>query len=107
MQLGGSHVWMNVDTQQHSDVYQDHVLVHLGGSLNCSTSLGYWRPYNIAGGEVQVAKIQYLPHIKMQYFVLMTANKNQILYLKDNGKVRSIRTLAVLGQTTSLLCLST
>jgi hypothetical protein len=78
MQLGGSRKWKNVDTQESIGIYQDHISVHLGGSSNSSTSLGYWRPYNIANRKVHMEKVQYLPHVKTQYFELMTANKNQI-----------------------------
>ena len=49
--------WTNVDTQQSDDVFQDHISIHSGGSLSPnssdkSTSLGYWRPYDIADGKV-------------------------------------------------------
>ncbi len=90
-----------MDTQQSNNVYQDLILVHLGSSFNRSTSLGYWKPYDIADGKVHTVKVQYLPHVEMQFFALMTANKNLISYLKDNGKGRSIGTLAVFKQTTS------
>jgi hypothetical protein len=79
MQLGGPHKWTNVDTQQSNDVYQDHILVHSGGSSNRSMSLGYWRPYDIANGKVHAAKVQYLPHIETRFFALMMANENLIL----------------------------
>jgi hypothetical protein len=95
MQLGGSHKWKNVDSQQSDGVYQDHISMHSGGSSNSSMSLGYWRPYDVANGKVHAAWVQYLPHVEMRYFELMMANKNLILYLKDNGEGRSIRTLAV------------
>ena len=55
---------MNVDIQQSNDDYQDHILMHLGGSSNHSTSLGYWKPYDIANRKEHMAKVQYLPHIK-------------------------------------------
>jgi hypothetical protein len=50
MQLGGSCKWTNVNTQQSNNVYQDNILMHLGGSLNRS---------------IHAAKVQYLPHFKM------------------------------------------
>jgi hypothetical protein len=87
--------WTNVDTQQSDDVYQDHISVHYGGSSNRSTSLGYWRPHDIADGRVHAAKVQYLPYVETRYFELMTANENLIPYLKDNGEGRGIGTLAV------------
>ena len=48
--------WTNVDTQT-ADIFQDHISVHSGGPLlpnspRKSTSLGYWRPYDIADGKV-------------------------------------------------------
>lgn len=48
--------WTNVDTQT-DDIFQDHISVHSGGPLlpnspGKSTSLGYWRPYDIADGKV-------------------------------------------------------
>jgi hypothetical protein len=95
MQLGGSCKWTNVDTQQSVDINQDHILMQLGISLNHPTSLEDWRPHDIADGKVHAVKVQYLPHAEMQYFELMTASKNLILYLKDIGKGRSIGTLAV------------
>jgi hypothetical protein len=69
--------------------------MYSGVSLNCSMSLEYWRPYNIANGKVNMAKVQYLLHVETRYFKLMTANKNLIPYLKDNSKGRSIGSLAV------------
>jgi hypothetical protein len=74
MQLGGSPKWANVDTQQSNNVYQDHILMHSGGSLNRSMSLGYWRRYNFANGKVHSAKVQYLPHGKL----LDTKNCNDV-----------------------------
>ena len=89
-----------MDTQQSDDVFQDHISIHSGGpfspnSSNRSSSLGYWRPYDIADGKVHAAKVQYLPYVETRYFELMTANENLIPYLKDNGEGRSIGTLAV------------
>ncbi len=95
IQLGGSREWTSVDTQQSNDIYQDNILMHSGGSSNHSASLGYWRPYKIADGKVRAANVLYLLHNEAQYFKLMTANKNLILYLKINVKGRSIGTLAV------------
>ncbi|KAL3757138.1 hypothetical protein ACHAWU_002977 [Discostella pseudostelligera] len=92
--------WTNVDTQQSDDVFQDHISIHSSGptlpnSSNETTSLGYWRTYNIADGKVHSAKVQYLPFIETRYFELMTANENLIPYLKDNGEGRRLGTLAV------------
>lgn len=92
--------WTNVDTQQSDDVFQDHISIHSGGpsspnSSNRSTSLGFWRPYDIADGKVHAAKVQYLPYVETRYFELMTANENLIPYLKDNGEGRRLGTLAV------------
>ena len=92
--------WTNVDTQQSDDVFQDHISIHSGGPLSPnsskqSTSLGYWRPYDIADGKVHEAKIQYLPYVETRYFELMTANENLIPYLKDNGEGRRLGTLAI------------
>lgn len=91
--------WTNVDTQS-DDVFQDHISIHSGGarlpnSSNQSTSLGYWRPYDIADGKVHKAKIQYLPYVETRYFELMTANDNLVPYLEDNGEGRKLGTLAV------------
>ena len=92
--------WTNVDTQQSDDVFQDHISIHSGGpslpnSSNKSTSLGYWRPYSIADGNVHEAKIQYLPYVETRYFELMTANNNLLPYMKDDGEDRRLGTLAV------------
>lgn len=92
--------WTNVDTQQSDDVFQDHISIHSGGpfspnSSNRSTSLGFWRPYDVADGKVHTAKVQYLPYVETRYFELMTANENLIPYLKDNGEGRRLGTLAV------------
>ena len=92
--------WTNVDTQQSDDVFQDHISIHSGGPLlpnssNQSTSLGYYRPYDIADGKVHEAKIQYLPYVETRYFELMTANDNLVPYLKDNGEGRRLGTLAI------------
>eukprot|EP00804_Cyclotella_cryptica_P008540 CCRYP_007535-RB/>CCRYP_007535-RB protein AED:0.22 eAED:0.23 QI:2050/1/0.8/1/0.5/0.4/5/0/381 len=91
--------WTNVDTQGSDDIFQDHISIHSAGSMpnssNQSTSLGYWRSYNIADGKVHKCLIQYLPHVETRYFELMTANENLIPYLKDNGEGRRLGTLAV------------
>lgn len=92
--------WTNVGTQQSDDIFQDHISIHSGGpmlpnSSNETTSLGYWRPYDIADGKVRRAKIQYLPYVESRYFELMTATDNLIPYLKDNGEGRRLGTLAI------------
>jgi len=89
--------WTNSDSD---DVFQDHISIHSAGPLlpnssNQSTSLGYWRPYDVADGKVHEAKIQYLPYVEDRYYELMTANANLIPYLKDNGEGRQMGTLAV------------
>lgn len=92
--------WTNVNTQGSDDIFQDHISIHSAGPLlpnssNQSTSLGYWRPYDVADGKVHEAKIQYLPYVEDRYYELMTANANLIPYLKDNGEGRQLGTLAV------------
>ena len=92
--------WTNVDTQGSDDIFQDHISIHSAGPLlpnssNQSTSLGYWRPYDIADGQVHEAKIQYLPYVEDRYYELMTANEILIPYLKDNGEGRRLGTLAI------------
>ena len=92
--------WTNVDTQNSDDVFQDHISIHSGGPLlpnssSKSTSLGYWRPYDIADGKVHEVKIQYLPYVETRYFELMMANNNLVPYLKDNGEGRRLGTLAI------------
>ena len=92
--------WTNVNTQGSDDIFQDHISIHSAGPLlqnssNQSTSLGYWRPYDVADGKVHEAKIQYLPYVEDRYYELMTANANLIPYMKDNGEGRRLGTLAV------------
>ena len=92
--------WTNVNTQGSDDIFQDHISIHSAGPLlpnssNKSTSLGYWRPYDVADGKAHEAKIQYLPYVEDRYYELMTANANLLPYLKDNGEGRHLGTLAV------------
>jgi len=92
-------MWTNVASQQLSDdFFEDHISIHGSSGRNdpgSSTALGYARPAILADGKIHKIRIVYLSHLVNDYFDHMTANKNLIQYLKDNGEGRRLGTLAI------------
>jgi len=92
-------MWTNVPSQGSDDIFYDHISIHSGGinpnTSNSSTTLGYWRPYDLADGKIHVVRIRYIPRVDETLFEKMTANKNLLQYIKDNVEGRRLGTLAV------------
>lgn len=94
--------WTNAfgPEEDRDDVFHDHISIHSAGrnpnKASKSTSLGYWRTFGLADGEIHVVRIRYVPNrVERRYLESMTANEQLIPYLKDNGEGRRIGTLAV------------